>query len=80
MDGRWHPASSAREVLIKVFGEFSERDPEFLERFATLPKHGRKRRYLARTREELYPGSPHLASNAHQLRPGWWIDPHASRS
>lgn len=80
LDGHWHSARSAREVLIKVFGEFAERDPSFPERFAALPKHGRKRRYLAHSREELYPGSPHLASNAYQLRPGWWIDPHASRS
>ena len=65
--------------MIKVFGEFVERDPTFLERFAALPKHGRKRRYLARSREELYPGSPHLIDNAHELQPGWWLDPHASR-
>jgi predicted type IV restriction endonuclease len=80
LEGRWHPAGSAREVLIRVFGEFAERDPSFLERFAALPKHGRKRRYLAPSREELYPGSPHLADNAHELRPGWWLDPHASRA
>jgi hypothetical protein len=43
-------------------------------------KHGRKRRYLARTKEELYPGSPHLAVNAYQLRPGWWCDTHASKA
>ena len=79
-EGRWRPARSAREVLIKVFGEFAERDPSFLERFAALPKHGRKRRYLAHTREELYPGSPQLADNAYELRPGWWIDTHASRA
>lgn len=80
LDGQWHSARSAREVLIKVFGEFAERDPTFLERFAALPKHGRKRRYLARNREELYPGSLHLIDNAHELRPGWWLDPHASRA
>jgi predicted type IV restriction endonuclease len=51
-----------------------------LERFAALPKHGRKRRYLARTREELYPGSPHLVANAHQIGVGWWCDPHASEA
>jgi predicted type IV restriction endonuclease len=79
-EGRWRPARGAREVLIKAFGEFAERDPSFLERFAALPKHGRKHRYLAHTREELYPGSPQLADNAYELRPGWWIDTHASRA
>jgi predicted type IV restriction endonuclease len=80
LEGQWHPARSAREVMVRVFDELAKRDPTFLERFAALPKHGRKRRYLARSREELYPGSPHLVVNAHQLRPGWWCDPHASRA
>ena len=80
LDGRWHAARSAREVMVKVFDELAKRDPTFLERFAALPKHGRKRRYLARTKEELYPDSPHLVVNAYQLRPGWWCDPHASRA
>jgi hypothetical protein len=78
--GQRRRALRARDVLIQVFREFAERDPSFLERFAALPKHGRKRRYLARTREELYPDSPHLADNAYEVRPGWWIDTHASRA
>ena len=80
LEGHWHPARSAREVMVKVFDELAERDPTFLERFAALPKHGRKRRYLARNKEDLYPGSPHLVVNAYELRPGWWCDPHASRA
>ena len=81
--GQRHRARSARDVLIQVLGKFAERDPNFLElleRFAALPKHGRKRRYLARTKEELYPGSPQLADNAYEIRPGWWVDTHASRA
>ncbi len=45
-----------------------------------MPKHGRTRRYLARTREDLYPGSPHLVDNAYEVRTGWWIDTRASRA
>jgi len=78
--GQRQRARSARHVLIQVFGAFADRDPGFLERFAALPKHGRKRRYLARTKEELYPGSPQLADNAYEVRPGWWVDTHASRT
>ena len=78
--GQRRRARNARDVLIQVFREFAEREPDFLERFAALPKHGRKRRYLARTREELYPGSPHLVDNAYEVRPGWWVDLHASRA
>jgi hypothetical protein len=78
--GQWQPARTARDVLVRVFREFAERDPRFLERFAALPKHGRKRRYLAHTPEGLYTDSPHLAGNAHEVRPGWWVDTHASRA
>jgi predicted type IV restriction endonuclease len=78
--GQRRQARNARDVLIQVFREFAEREPDFLERFAALPKHGRKRRYLARTREELYPGSPHLVNNAYEVRPGLWVDTHASRA
>ncbi len=77
--GQQRRARNARDVLIQVFREFAERDPSFLERFAALPKHGRKRRYLARTREDLYPGSPHLVDNAYEVRPGWWIDTNVDR-
>jgi hypothetical protein len=67
--------------MVKVFRAFAERDSSFLERFAALPKHGRKRRYLARTKEELYPGSPHLIdTHAYEVQPGWWIDTNASRA
>jgi predicted type IV restriction endonuclease len=78
--GQRRRARNARDVLIQVFREFAEREPDFLERFAALPKHGRKRRYLARTGEELYPGSPHLVDNAYEVQPGWWVDTHASRA
>jgi len=78
--GQRRRARSARDVLIQDFKEFAERDPSFLDRFAALPKHGRKRRYLARTREELYPDSPHLADNAYEVRSGWWVDTHSSKS
>jgi hypothetical protein len=78
--GERHGARNATDVLVKVFREFADRDSSFLERFAALPKHGRKRRYLARTREELYPGSPQLVGNAHEVRPGWYVDSHASKA
>jgi hypothetical protein len=78
--GQRYGARNARDVMVKVFREFAERDSSFLERFAALPKHGRKRRYLGRTREELYPGSQHLVDNAYEIQPGWWIDTNASRA
>ena len=55
-----YDAGSAREVMAKVFQLFANEDIGFLERFAAQ-KHGRKRRYLAKDRLELYPGRKDLA-------------------
>jgi hypothetical protein len=60
--------------MIRLFSELADRDSTFLERFAALPRHGRSRRFVARTREELYPGREDLAQvHSYELRPGWWI-------
>ena len=72
--GKYHRAQSAYEVLINLFEALSENDSTFLERFAALPKHGRTRRYLAKSPEELFPKRPDLVEkNSHQLTSGWWL-------
>lgn len=80
LDGRDVPCRNARDVLVSVFEELMKRDPSFPERFASLPKHGRTRRYLARERDELYPGRPDLVANhSHKLSSGWWLGVNISR-
>ena len=80
LEERVHRARNARDVLVKVLQALADRDPSFLERFAALPKHGRTRRYVGRSREELYPGRPDLArDHAIELRPGWWVGVNLSR-
>lgn len=81
LNGASHSAVNARDVMVQVFESFTERDSTFIERFAALPKHGRKRRYVAARPEELYPGRPDLAVDAsYQLRSGWWIGTNASKA
>lgn len=81
LDGRHHPARSAREVLESVFEVLAKRDATILERFAALPKHGRTRRYLARKPDDLYPGRPDLARDySTQLTSGWWLSINHSRA
>lgn len=79
VQGQELSASSARDVMLKVFRILADTDDQFLERF-TARKHGKKRRYLARERSELYPGRPDLVDIAAvELKPGWWIGTNYSR-
>lgn len=72
-------ASSARDVMTTVFRALAEDDSQFLERFAAR-KHGKKRRYLSRSKSELYPGRPDLVESAAlEILPGWWIGTNYSR-
>ena len=80
-DGRFVACRNGREVLVGVFEALSKRDSTFLERFAARPKHGRTRRYLARSPEELYPGRQDLASeHFFKLQSGWYIGTNVSHA
>lgn len=80
-EGRNYPARSAREVLEGVFEALAKRDATILERFASLPKHGRTRRYLSRNSNDLYPGRPDLVrDHSMQLTSGWWLSTNHSRA
>jgi hypothetical protein len=80
INGDFHPAGTAIDVLRKIFDFLIEKDPLFPERFAGLPKHGNKRRYLARDASDLYPGRPDLCRDcAIQLTSGWWLGTNHSR-
>lgn len=81
LEGKFHPCRNGREVLIGVFEALSVRDASFLERFASRPKHGRTRRYLARSPAELYPGRPDLAAeHFSKLKSGWYVGTNVSRA
>lgn len=72
-------AGSAREVMTTLFRLLSKEDSGFLERF-TSRKHGRKRRYLAKDKYDLYPGRRDLAEeNSVEVVPGWWLGTNYSR-
>ena len=70
--GEWHPYSNGIDVMLAILREFSQIDKDFLSRFASR-KHGRKRRWVDRSKSNLYPGSPHLQDDhSVELIPGWW--------
>jgi len=81
LDGKHHPARNACDVLVNVLELLTARDPSFPERFASLPKHGRTRRYVARNPDDLYPGRPDLVrDHSKQLSSGWWVSTNHSRA
>ena len=72
-NGSIFSADSGRDVMRKVFQILDKEDAGFLERFSSC-KHGRKRRYLARNKYELYPDRPDLAEiESEEILPGWWL-------
>jgi hypothetical protein len=77
--GQEFSARSARDVMIKLFQLLSKEDSGFLDRFASR-KHGKKRRYLARDKHDLYPNRPDLAEqHSVEVVAGWWLGTNYSR-
>ncbi|NHZ35581.1 type I restriction endonuclease [Massilia rubra] len=78
--GVLHPARNAIDALRQFFELLIAKDPAFAERFASLPKHGRSRRYLAKDVADLYPGRPDLAREcSKKVAPGWWLSTNHSK-
>ncbi len=76
--GQAHAARNGRDMLVQLLQKMAARDPDFLERFAALPKHGNQVRYVARSQRELHPMRPDLAEHSRELVPGWWVYLHLS--
>jgi len=75
-----YPANNARDLMVQFFRFLAAEDARILEAFIAR-KHGKKRRYLARDRQELYPDRPDLAEeHAIEIAPGWWLGLNYSRS
>ncbi len=71
--------NSAREAMTTIFKRLQQRDTTFFNRFISVP-HGKKRRYLARDRYELYPDRPDLCElHSIEIEPGWWMGTNYSK-
>jgi excisionase family DNA binding protein len=76
--GRERSGQSWADMLVQVIEEFVARDPGFLLKFGQAG--GRKRRYVAQDREDLYDSRPDLAKRfSRQLSNGWWLGTNYSR-
>ena len=74
LSGKTYPYHNAKEAMVILLGELAKGDPTFLERCSQHPDaQGRKRRYIARTPEELYPDRPDLRDCRETLPGGWFV-------
>jgi hypothetical protein len=72
--GKAHSYSNAKDAMVIVLRELAKSDPSFLERCSQHPDaQGRKRRYIARTPEELYPDREDLRDMRETLPGGWLV-------
>jgi len=72
--GKAYPYTNAKDAMVIVLSELAKSDSSFLERCSQHPDaQGRKRRYIARTPEELYPDREDLRDMREPLPGGWLV-------
>jgi hypothetical protein len=72
--GKVHDYTNAKDAMVFVLSELANGDPSFLERCFQHPDAlGRKRRYIARTPEELYPDREDFHDLCEKLPGGWLV-------
>jgi len=73
ISGERYDCPTAKDAMVTVLRKLANSDPSFLERCAQHPDaSGKKRRYIARTPEELYPHREDLR-DLHEKLPGGWL-------
>lgn len=72
--GRSYTHANAKDAMVVVLTELAKQDPSFLERASRHPDAmGRKRQYIARTPEQLYPDRVDLREYKERLPGGWFV-------
>jgi len=72
--GKSHTYHNAKDAMVIILRELAKNNPSFLERCSQHPDaQGRKRRYIARSPEELYPDREDLREMRETLPDGWLV-------
>jgi hypothetical protein len=72
--GKSHSYHNAKDAMVVVLRELAKTNPSFLEQCSLHPDaQGRKRRYIARSPEELYPDREDLREMRETLPDGWLV-------
>ena len=75
--GKKYQCPTAKDAMVTVLRTLADSDPSFLERFAEHPAAvGRKRRYIGRTLDELYPSGGGFRGQHEKLPGGWLVATH----
>lgn len=77
--GRTETFGTGAKLLGAVFSTFASMDPDFCRRYSERYT-GRVRKYVARSKEELYPGNLRFQSFVLPLPGGWWVATHCSNA
>ena len=77
--GQTETFSTGAKLFGAVFSTFASMDPTFCERYSQRHS-GRVRKYVAQSKEELYPGNPNLQSQVLPLPGGWLLATHTSNT
>lgn len=74
LKGKKYSTNGARDFCIEALKAISEISDNFFSKYSAYPKHGKKRRFVASNKYELYPGRKDLAEKASfEIEPGWWV-------
>lgn len=72
--GQLFSVRNGNELFTSVLRHFAELDQKFPEHFCVrLRTFGRKRPYVARTADNVYPGRKDLAKYTTSFAPGWFV-------
>jgi predicted type IV restriction endonuclease len=72
---------TAQQMMAGVLQEFTRLDASFPERCYRYPDNtGRRRTYIGKSPEELYPGNPDLQGYSIEFVPGWFVGTNVSNN
>jgi predicted type IV restriction endonuclease len=73
LKGKSYAYANAKDAMVMALKELAVGDPTFLQRCSQHPDcYGKKRKYIARKTEDLYPDRPDLREY-HSILPGGWL-------
>jgi len=74
INGEKYVVERHQEAYLKILGFIYEKYPQALNLFEQLSKHGEKgKRYLASSKDKLYPNNPKLANKGRPFQDKWYI-------